>query len=266
MPPPDISVVIPTHRRPAELAEAVGSVLRQQGVTVEVIVVDDCAEGSARTVVDALADPRVRYRANPTSSGGRPAVVRNFGFGFATGELVHFLDDDDIVPDGHYRAVKAVFAAHPETSVVFGRIEPFGVSETAVAPERAYFAAAGRRALRCRRFGRWGFSAALVFRPTLLVCGAAVLRRACLPTLGGFDARLPLMEDVDFFARAIRRFGVRFMDRLALHYRIGPSLMHRPERAPVIEQSYATMHRTYRGQHGVLEFALLKLFARTARI
>ena len=266
MPSPDISVVIPTHRRPAELAEAVASVLRQPGVRVEVIVVDDCAGGSARPVVDGFADPRVSYRPNPNPSGGRPAEVRNFGLGFATGDLVHFLDDDDIVPDGHYRAVTAVFRAHPDTGVVFGRIEPFGADAAAVAPERAYFAAAGRRALRCRRFGRWGFSAALVFRPTLLVCGAAVLRRACLPALGGFDARLPLMEDVDFFARAIRRFGVRFIDRLALHYRIGPSLMHRPERAPVIAQSYAAMHRAYRGHHGALEFALLKLFARTARI
>ncbi|MDP4006128.1 glycosyltransferase family 2 protein [Methylobacterium sp. NEAU K] len=263
---PDISVVIPTCRRPAELAEALASVLRQEGVTVEVIVVDDDGAGSARAVVEAVADPRVSYRVNPQPSGGRPAAVRNFGLRSATGALIHFLDDDDIVPEDHYRAVKAVFADHPETSVVFGRIEPFGRDAAAVAAERAYFAAAHRRALRCRRFGRLGFSAALVFRPTLLVCGAAVLRRACLPALGGFDAQLPLMEDVDFYARAIRRFGVRFIDRPALHYRIGPSLMHRPERAPVIDQSYAAMHRAYRARHGLIEFALLKLFARTARI
>jgi glycosyltransferase involved in cell wall biosynthesis len=266
MPPPDISVVIPTHRRPAELAEAIASVLAQEGVTVEVIVVDDCADGSAEHVVAALGDPRVRYRRNPEPSGGRPAIVRNVGLGFATGELIHFLDDDDIVPAGHYRAVRAAFVADPDTSVVFGRIEPFGADERTVAHERAYFAAARQRALRCRRFGRWGFSAALVFRPTLLVCGAAVLRRSCLPRLGGFDARLPLMEDVDFYARATREFGVRFVDRLALHYRIGPSMMHQPARAPVIAQSYAAMHRAYRGRHGLVEYALLKLFARTARI
>ena len=43
------------------------------------------------------------------------------------------------------------------------------------------------------------------------------------------DGDLRLMEDVDFFARAIRRFGARFVDRVTLHYRIGPSLMRQGE-------------------------------------
>lgn len=264
--PPDVSVVIPTYRRPAELAEALASVLRQEGVTVEAFVVDDCPDGSARPVVEAAADPRVTYLANPQPSGGRPALVRNRGLHHVTGELVHFLDDDDLVPDDHYWAVRTVFDAYPAANVVFGRIDPFGPDPVAVATEQAYFTAAHRRALRCRRYGRLGFAAALMFRPTLLVCGAAMLRRSCLPALGGFDATLPLCEDVDFYARAIRRYGVRFVDRLALRYRIGPSLMHRPERGPVIAESYAAMHRAYRTRHGPLEFALLKLFARTVRI
>ena len=264
--PPDVSVVIPTYRRPVELAEALASVLRQEGVTVEAFVVDDCPDGSARAVVEAAADPRVTYLADLQPSGGRPALLRNRGLHHATGELIHFLDDDDIVPDGHYRAVKAVFDVHRATNVVFGLIDPFGLDTDAVASERTYFTAARRRALRCRRYGRLGFAAALLFRPTVLVCGAAMLRRSCLPALGGFDATLPLCEDVEFYARAIRRYGVRFVDRSALRYRIGPSLMHRPERGPVIAESYAAMHRAYRARHGRLDFTLLKLFALTARI
>jgi glycosyltransferase involved in cell wall biosynthesis len=37
----DVSVIIPTFRRPSELIEAVSSVLRQDGATVEVFVIDD---------------------------------------------------------------------------------------------------------------------------------------------------------------------------------------------------------------------------------
>jgi GT2 family glycosyltransferase len=61
---------------------------------------------------------------------------------------------------------------------------------------------------------------------TLLVCSAAVIRRECLDRIGGFDPEIRLMEDADYHVRAIRTFGVRFLDRTSIHYRIGtPSLM-----------------------------------------
>jgi glycosyltransferase involved in cell wall biosynthesis len=259
----DISVVIPTFRRQNELTEAVGAVLAQEGVTFEVIVVDDCPDRSAAATVGAIADSRVRYVANPDPSAGRPASVRNFGCHLATGDLVHFLDDDDLVPAGHYAAAKAAFAAHPNVGVVFGRIEPFGASEQALAAERTYFAAAAERARRCRRYGpKWAFAASMAFGPTLLVCSAGMLRRKHVASLGGFDSSLPLVEDVDFYARAIRAFGAHFMDRTALRYRIGPSLMRQPGRDGMIQESYQIMHAAYRRRWGSADFYLLKAFAR----
>ena len=67
-----------------------------------------------------------------------------------------------------------------------------------------------------------------------------------------------LVEDVDFYARAIRRFGAHFIDRTSLYYRIGPSLMHRPNQAPTIRDCYRRMHARYRDRHGALDFYALK--------
>lgn len=266
MPKPDISVVIPTFRRPAELAEALASIRRQAGVAVEVIVIDDCPDGSAEAAAAPFADLPLVYLRNRPHSGGRPAQVRNLGAARATGHLIHFLDDDDRVPEGHYAATTALFRASPGTDLVFGRIAPFGADPAAVAEEAAYFAQAAARARRCARLGgRWGFSAALVFRPTLLVCGAAVMRRACVPALGGFDTGLGLMEDVEFFARAVRRYGARFVDRPTLHYRIGPSLMHRASQSGLIATSYRQMQARYRAERGALDFYLLKSVAKITR-
>jgi GT2 family glycosyltransferase len=68
--PIDICVVIPTFRRPGLLGKALASVLNQTGVTIEVLVVDDCPGGSAREIVEAVRDPRVAYIRNPRPTGG----------------------------------------------------------------------------------------------------------------------------------------------------------------------------------------------------
>jgi glycosyltransferase involved in cell wall biosynthesis len=51
----DFSVVVRTFRRPRELIEAVSSVLRQVGATIEVFVIDDSPEGSAEEAVGQSA-------------------------------------------------------------------------------------------------------------------------------------------------------------------------------------------------------------------
>lgn len=264
----DISVIMPTFRRPALLRTAIASVLEQKGIEVELIVVDDSAEGSARAVADEFGDS-ARYLKNPQPSGGFPSVVRNLGWPLARGRFVHFLDDDDLVPEGHYAAAIEAFSANPGVGVVFGRIEPFGdAPEPQMRHEQAFFRGSARRAAICRYFGpRLGFTAGMFFNSTLLVCGAAMIRRECVQRLGGFDPHLRLGEDVDFFGRAMRQFGALFLDQVTLRYRIGsPSLMHAPVLgAREVQDLVAASRRMaskYRDEHGRLEFYAMKIWSR----
>jgi glycosyltransferase involved in cell wall biosynthesis len=264
----DVSVVIPTFRRPQLLRETIASVRAQTGVVVEIIVIDDSEEGSAETVAAEFPD-LVRYVKNPHPTGGFPSVVRNLGWPLARGQFVHFLDDDDLVPEHHYATAMAAFANNAAIGVVFGRVKPFGDGpETQLRCERAFFDEAARRAVICSRFGpRFGFSTAMIFNKTLLVCGAALVRRRCVESLGGFDPEIRLGEDVDFFGRAMRQFGAFYLDRESLHYRIGsPSLMHAPTLSEAtIKQHFDGARRMldkYRAQHGACEFYLLKALSR----
>jgi glycosyltransferase involved in cell wall biosynthesis len=258
---PDISVVIPTYRRPGPLADAIASVLDQRGATTEILVVDDCPDGSAEEVVRRFSGYCVGYSRSPAPSGGRPARVRNFGFVQTVAPIVHFLDDDDLVPEGHYAEARAVFARRPDVGVVFGRVEPFG--EIDVSTERHFFDAAYRRARKYGGMGRkLGLSAAMFFQQTLLICSAGMVRRSCVEAIGGFDPEPSLAEDVDFFARAIRHSGAAVLDRTSIHYRIGPSLMRLPDRQPLIESSYRAIHARYRREHGAVDFYALKTFAK----
>lgn len=264
-----MSVVVPTFRRPEQLRKAIASVLGQRGVTTEVLVIDDSPEGSGQDIVSEFAATQVRYLNTPEPTGGVPSVVRNLGWPHARGDFVHFLDDDDTVPDNHYAAVKAAFAAHPGVGVVFGRVAPFGnASDVQMARERRFFDDAGRRAAACGRFGpRLAFTASMVFGYTLIVCGAAIMRADDVRKLGGFDPRIRLGEDVEFFGRAMRQFGAAFIDGVALHYHIGnPSMMHAPLLGDIEIQQHRDgvrrMHAKYRAERGALEFYALKAFSR----
>ena len=258
---PDISVIIPTFRRRESLVEAIESVLSQKGVTCEIRVIDDCPLGSAEEIVAPYLGRGVIYLRSPAPSSGRPAVVRNFGYRDAKAEIIHFLDDDDLVPEGYYVKALEVFAQRPDIGVVFGKVEPFGSMD--IASELDYFDKAYRRARKYERLGpKLGFSAALFFQEALLVCSAAMIRTRCVAEIDGFNVGPSLAEDTDFYARAIRKFGAALLHRTSIYYRIGPSLMRLPDRQSKMESSYRDIHSRYRQEYGAVEFLALKILAK----
>ena len=91
---PAVSVVIPTHNRRELLLRTIGSVLAQERVDLEVIVVDDGSTDGTAHAVAHLGDPRVHVvrHAEPV----RVAAARNRGIEAASGAWVALLDDDDL--------------------------------------------------------------------------------------------------------------------------------------------------------------------------
>lgn len=116
---PKLSVIVPTHRRPDLLREALASLRSQQGADWEALVVDDGGpETQGVRVVMGLADPRIVAFRNP----GRGQVdARNAGIRAATGEVIVWLDDDDLLADpGHLALVAAAHRARPALLWRFG--------------------------------------------------------------------------------------------------------------------------------------------------
>ena len=263
--PAELSVIIPTFRRPLQLTEAVQSVLSQEGVSLEVIVLDDSPEHSARETIARIGDSRVTYVARAEPSGGKPALVRNEGWRMARGTFVHFLDDDDRVSPGAYPAMLGALKANPRKGLVFGRIEPFGEDAVEVAREAEFFRDGARRAaIAARTRSRRWMVANLLFYNTPLVNSACMIRRTCVDALGGYDPKLPVLEDVEFYVRAIRRFGCVFLDRVTLEYRFqGDSLMHRQTDQTHNLEAYRMMYSKYSAAYSRAELFAIKVFSRT---
>jgi succinoglycan biosynthesis protein ExoM len=126
------SVVIPTYRRPEDLARAIDSVLAQQDVAAafEIIVVDNDPDGSAEPTVRATAAQSpvpLRYVREP-----RPGIshARNTGVEHAAGRYLAFLDDDEEADPrwlAHFLATLDQFGADAVVGPVLPRF-PEGAS------------------------------------------------------------------------------------------------------------------------------------------
>jgi glycosyltransferase involved in cell wall biosynthesis len=258
----DVSVIIPTYHREAQLLEAIRSVLCQRGVTFEIIVVDDSAEGSARDAVASVAEPRVRYIQRAEPSHGLPARVRNDGAMVSRGRYLYFLDDDDMLETDTLAVMSTALDAAPAAGMAFGAVEPFGNDEAKLRHNQEYFNEARRIARRLSGAGE--LSVRLMFRPSILVNSACMARRAAFFSVGGYDSDIPVCEDADLFGRIAHATDYVYVDRPVVRYRTGaPSLMHNlAEDDEKLHVSYRRIQGKYRMAQGVLKFLALKIWAR----
>lgn len=115
-----VTVVIPCHDYARYLPAAVGSVLGQEGVRVDVVVVDDASTDDSLAVARRLAaaDPRVTVLAHPRNLG--PVDTFNDGLARAAGEFLVRLDADDLLTPGSLARSVAVARAYPSVGLVYG--------------------------------------------------------------------------------------------------------------------------------------------------
>lgn len=107
----DVTVIIPTHNRRTLLARTLHSVLAQQDVDIEVVVVDDGGSDDTASLVDSLDDARVRIVRHPQSRG--VSAARNSGIAQAAADWLAFVDDDDLWAPGKLRSQLDALAADP---------------------------------------------------------------------------------------------------------------------------------------------------------
>lgn len=121
-----ISVVLPTHNRADLLREAVASVRNQSWPDWEMVVVDDGSIPPAHRERDEGIDHPVKWLRNEMAQGLSNA--RNRGIEVAEGEVVTFLDDDDLLAGNALEVIAQQFQQHPDIECLFINIDPFGAA------------------------------------------------------------------------------------------------------------------------------------------
>lgn len=185
-----ISVIVPVYNRADLVGEAIGSVIAQTFGDFELIVVDDGSTDGTVERVRAFADDRVRLIRSPGRQGSNAA--RNLGLAEATGEVVCFLDSDDIYLPGKLEFVARRFREDPSIDVM---VDSF---VRACSPH-------ARRSFRQIRNPDTGstdeFAIALFSRELFKATTAISVRRDRALAVGGFDTSVRQRQDFEFLVR-----------------------------------------------------------------
>lgn len=268
---PDFSIVIPTHNRPAMLAEALDSLRNQTGTSLEAIVVDDASTPAVdAAALGTLEGQPVHLIRNEASSGG--AASKTAGARLAQGRFIGFLDDDDLLHPDYVAALTRAFDNHPDIDVFFVDVEWFGDNPKASdrnhrAATEAVIAATGHeRAPDGSILFRSGLLEALV-RSTPMQFQRPVLRREVLERVGGFRPDC-LLWDCDWAIRAALQVRCAYLPQPLYRQREqGQGYYTKPGRALATATSiYEITERLYRRPPIALDAATRALLQRLAAL
>ena len=216
---------MPAYNARAYIAQAVASVLAQDYANLELLVVDDgSTDGTAQH--PALQDRRIHILQQANSG---PAAARNLGLAQARGDLVAFIDADDLWLQSKLSAQVSYLQAHPDISIVFGgfhRWEPaadghFVMPIVTPAPSDAHTLI---------QPSGWIYTDLLLDSVIHII--TAMVRKPVFDSVGVFDTRLATGEDYDFWLRVSRQFKIDQLAQTLACYRIHPvslTTIPRPE-------------------------------------
>src|SRR4051794_13884437 len=107
-----VSVIVPCYNYGRFLEQCVGSVLSQDGVDVEVLVIDDASpDGSAEAARALGRDPRVQVSCHAENRGH--IATYNEGLAWARGDYLLLLSADDCLTPGALTRAATLMDAHP---------------------------------------------------------------------------------------------------------------------------------------------------------
>lgn len=224
----DISVLVCTYNRCADLREMLESALAQETggeFTFEILVVDNNSSDGTREAVEALiaqGHDNLRYLFEGRQG---KSYALNAGLAAARGHIYTIGDDDFLLPNDWLRKIFRAFRSHPEVSVVSGKVLPAWRAE---AP--AWLTPKHWSAIAMADYGESEFYADEEHQICLLACS---FRRADVLAVGGYRAGLSVsggdiggVEDLEILQRLWRAgYKTIYQPHIFFHHKVEPGRM-----------------------------------------
>jgi glycosyltransferase involved in cell wall biosynthesis len=205
---PAVSCIIPTRDRKEMTIQAVRSVLAQEGAgPLEIVVVDDGSKDGTGQEIRSLF-PEVQLI---TTDGIGPGPARNAGAEASSGEILMFLDSDDLWHQEHVNILSGALDRAPAAFCITQNID-MATGTLFEVPDPDL----------CRKIEE-GRGLELLFKWCYLMPSSFAVRKEAFLETGGFPdhARgLSIGEDWLFFIALASRFPIEFVPKIATTRRL----------------------------------------------
>jgi len=182
---PRASVLIPAYNDARHIREAIDSILAQQFLDFEIVVVNDGSTDGTARLIGEYDDRRIRFIEHEKNLG-RP-YARNTALAAATGEYIVWMDADDISLPTRLAKQIAFMDRHPDIAVCGGAIQCFHGADDHInfplKPEAIH--------------------TSLFFAPAVPNPASCIRRSAVERFFLCYDVGLPRAEDYDFWCRML---------------------------------------------------------------
>lgn len=213
-----MSVVVPCYRYGHFLPTCVRSILDQDGVDVDVLIIDDASPDDSAAVAHRLADEDSRVRVVVHEVNRGHIATYNEGLIVARGEYVMLLSADDMLAPRSLANSTALLAANPDVGLVYGFSRSFSAEPPpARTVPRSWSIWSGKEWLDlvCRRVRN------PIYTPEV------VMRTRTLHDIGGYDPALPHAADLLMWLRAASHGAIGRVNGVELaFYRFHGQNMH----------------------------------------
>ncbi|MDM8083236.1 glycosyltransferase [Cellulomonas cellasea] len=216
---PTVTVVVPCYNYGRYLPQVVASVLTQERVRADVVIVDDASTDDSLQVARALAeaDKRVTVLAHEANRGH--IATYNDGFALARGTYVVLLSADDLLAPGALARATDLMEAEPSVGLVYGLPESF----SAPTPPRPGWRPISWTLWAGADWIAWASRRGRCF----ILSPEVVMRTAALREVGDYNPALPHSADLEYWLRTAARWDVgRVNGPVHAHYRVHEANMH----------------------------------------
>jgi GT2 family glycosyltransferase len=189
-----VSVVVPAHNNPLDLAKCISALRAAADVDTELIVVDDA---STVDVLSVATNAGVRVLRLGHNAG--PAAARNHGARHAKGEILFFVDSDVVVGRDVIGRVRAMLGGHRGIAAVFGSYDSRPAAPGLVSQYRNLLHHFVHQTANAEASTFWA--------------GCGAVSRSAFEEVGGFDEQRfprPSIEDIELGGR-LARAGYRIL-------------------------------------------------------
>jgi glycosyltransferase involved in cell wall biosynthesis len=210
---PELSVSMPTHNAGRFIGEAIESVLAQEGVDFELLIVNDGSTDNTLDVIQTYLDTRIRLFTNTRKRG--IACCHNRVIAESQSPYIAHVDSDDIVAPGALQKVLEAIKVDDSIGQVhchFYDIDEFGkISEEDCRVRRQKFQKS--RPLN------------MDYRYKILVSGNVInhlrtYKKEIFQTLGTFNENLKRGIDLEMAIRIVDKFRIQLVPEYLYYYRI----------------------------------------------